>query len=590
MRDEIDQLVSSGKGYDARNRMGELWRSSTTVATASFLLARLDSLRRLIPLQPWKLFLARSFTVEPMIPLLRAEALLAGIDLAVATGEFNTWMQEMLDPGSRLYQFQPDGIVLAAPDAALDQLRSALTVLRERSHAHVVLHTLPAGLHPRSGVFDAKLEDGEWAQLQGHNTRLRALAREFRGVHVLDYDALVARHGREKWGDELKWLTMRLPVAAPNLIHLVREWMKFLHPLTGKLSKAAVVDLDNTLWGGIIGEDGMEKIRLGPEYPGAAYQAVQRVLLDLHERGILLAIASKNNPQDALEAIDHHPGMLLSRRHFAAMRINWVNKAANLREIAAELNIGIETLAFIDDNPAEREQVRRELPEVAVIELPREPLAYAGVLRDCPWFERLALSEEDKVRGSLYAAERERRETEQSCATPEEFYSSLQQEIAISPVQPTTLERTAQLTQKTNQFNLTTRRYSDQELAAVAGRPDQRVFTMRVKDRFADNGLVGVAIVRYDAEVCDIEVLLLSCRVIGRTVETAMLSYLADRARERGCARLEGWFLPTKKNAPAAQFYAQHGFLQVEETAAGTRWSYPLSQPIPWPEWIRLIS
>lgn len=569
--------------------MGELWRSTTTVATASFLLARLDRLRALIPLQPWKLFVARSFTVEPMIPLLRAEALLAGIDLTVATGEFNTWMQEMLDPASRLYQLEPDGIVLAAPDAALDQLRSALTALRERSHAHVVLHTRPAALFSARGIFDARLEDGEWARLQDHNTRLRALAREFRGVHVLDYDALVARHGRQGWCDEQKWLTMRLPVAAPNLIHLVREWMKFLHPLTGKLAKAAVVDLDNTLWGGIIGEDGMERIQLGPEYPGAAYQAVQRVLLDLHERGILLAIASKNNPQDALEALDHHPGMLLSRRHFAAMRMNWVNKAANLREIAAELNIGIDALAFIDDNPAEREQVRRELPEVAVIELPRDPMAYAGVLRDCPWFERLSLSEEDKVRGSFYAAERERREAEQACATPEDFYRSLQQEIAISPVQPTTLERAAQLTQKTNQFNLTTRRYSDQELAALAERPDQQVFTMRVKDRFADNGLVGVAIVRYDGPVCEIEVLLLSCRVIGRTVETALLSFLADRARERGCERLEGWFLPTKKNPPAAQFYSQHGFRQVEETAAGTRWSYPLSQPIAWPEWIRLI-
>jgi len=569
--------------------MGELWRSSTTVATASFLLSRAERLRSLIPMLPWKLFVARSFTVEPLIPLLRAEALLAGIDLTVHTGEFNTWMQEMLDPASPLYQFQPDGILLAAPDAALDQVRSALTALRSRSHAHVVLHTRPAGVFPRSGIYDARLEDGDWAQVQGHNSSLRALAREFRGVHALDYDALIARHGREGWVDEQKWLTMRLPVAAPNLIHLVREWMRFLHPFTGKLAKAAVVDLDNTLWGGIIGEDGMEKIRLGAEYPGAAYQAVQRVLLDLHDRGILLAIASKNNPQDAFEALDHHPGMLLSRRHFAAMRINWVNKAANLREIAAELNIGIDSLAFIDDNPAERDQMRRELPEVAVIELPQEPMQYARALRDCPWFERLALSEEDKVRSSFYAAERERREVEQSCATPEDFYRSLQQEITIAPVQPATLERAAQLTQKTNQFNLTTRRYSEQELAAVAAEPDRQVFTMRVKDRFVDNGLVGEAIVRYDGEVCEIEALLLSCRVIGRTVETALLSYLAGRARERGCRRMEGWFLPTKKNAPAAQFYFQHGFRPVEESAAGTRWSFPLSQPIAWPEWIRLI-
>jgi FkbH-like protein len=350
-----------------------------------------------------------------------------------------------------------------------------------------------------------------------------------------------------------------------------------------------VADLDNTVWGGVIGEDGMNGIKLGPEYPGAAYQQLQRAMLDLSRRGILLAVCSKNNPDDAMEALKSHPGMLLKPKDFAAIRINWTDKAQNLREIAAELNVGIDSLAFIDDNPFEREQLRKLVPEVTIIDLPDNPLSYAAAVRDCPAFERLALSSEDQQRTAMYAEQRDRAQAEQNFQSKEDFFRYLQQEAEVAPVTPATLARVAQLTQKTNQFNLTTRRYTEQQVADMAARPGWQVLSITVRDRFGDHGLVGVAITRDEHERCEIDTFLLSCRVIGRSVETALLSHLAQMAASRHRRQLVGRFIPTKKNAPARDFYAQHGFEKHEENHEGSVWSLSLGQnTIAIPDWIRL--
>ena len=312
-------------------------------------------------------------------------------------------------------------------------------------------------------------------------------------------------------------------------------------------------------------------------------------MLDLVRRGILLAICSKNNPEDAMEALHNHSGMLLKPKDFAAVRINWSDKAQNLREIASELNLGGDALAFLDDNPVEREQVRSALPEVMVIDLPENPLAYAATLRDCPVFERLALSHEDLQRTVLYAAQRERSHAEQNFQGKEDFFRYLEQEALVVPVLPASFARVAQLTQKTSQFNLTTRRHTEPQIADMAGRPGWQVLSLKVRDRFGDHGLVGVAITRDEGESCEIETFLLSCRVIGRTVETALLSRLAQSASSRGRQRLIGRFFPTKKNAPARDFYARHGFQLLEENPQGSAWSLDLQHhTIDTPEWIRL--
>ena len=334
-RAEIDQHIADGNFDRAASALRELWRREASSATASFVSSRLDQLREKLPLSKFKLAILRSFTVEPILPLLRAEAFACGIDLAIHLGDFNTYVQEIVDADSSLYRFAPNAVALAvrsedvAPDLArgfsdmtpesaqqaaervVHNYEQWVNSFRAHSQAALILHSLERPMHPSFGVLDSQSETGQSGLTRQINRELRRIASEVRGVYVLDYDALVARYGSAHWHDERKWLMARLPIAADHLLHMAREWMRFIVPLTGRTAKCLVVDLDNTLWGGIIGEDGMAGIKVGAEYPGAAFQALQRAMLDLARRGILLGICSKNNLDDAMEALETHPGMLV---------------------------------------------------------------------------------------------------------------------------------------------------------------------------------------------------------------------------------------------------------------------------------------
>ena len=366
LRAEIDALIALGTFDIAARRLAELWRRDPASGTASFVTSRFDELRDKmrgnLALTKFKLAILRSFTVEPIVPLLRAEAFAYGIDLEVHVGDFNTYVQDILDGQSSLYRFAPNAVVLAvrtdqaapelwrdfadlAPEAAqqaaervvrgvVHNYEQWIGAFRKQSQAALIIHSLERPSSPSLGVLDSQSDAGQSERIRQINRELRRIAAGFPGVYSLDYDALVARHGSEHWHDERKWLTARLPIAAGYLLQMAREWMRFIVPLSGRTAKVMVVDLDNTLWGGVIGEDGIAGIKVGPEYPGAAYQAVQRALLDLSRKGILLAICSKNNLDDAMEALEKHPGMLVRAKHFAALRINWTDKAQNLREIA----------------------------------------------------------------------------------------------------------------------------------------------------------------------------------------------------------------------------------------------------------------
>jgi FkbH-like protein len=613
LRAEADRLVAAGDATAAARVLAQLWHEDPGPSVASFVVSRFERLRGSLSLVPHRLAVLRSFTAEPAVPLLRAAAFAAGIDLTVQVGDFNAYAQELLDPGSSLYSFRPESVVLAvqtrdvAPElwdgfagigpeearAAIERVVSGFAAwvagFRAASPAHLIIHNLELPAIPSQGILDHQTADGQADAIRQINRELGRIVREHTGVYLLDYDALVARHGRDRWHDERKWLTMRMPLTGEALGRLAAEWMRFLRPLSGRVCKVLVTDLDNTLWGGVIGEDGVDGIKVGTEYPGAAFRSLQQAILDLRHRGVILAVCSKNNEADAVGALRNHPGMLLRPEHFAAMRINWNDKAQNLREIAAELNVGLDSLAFLDDNPAERERVRGELTEVAVIDLPADPMGYAAALREASVFERLALSAEDRERGRYYAEQQQRDELKNGATSLEDFYHSLRQVVTIAAVRPGTLARAAQLTQKTNQFNLTTRRYTEQQLAELAARPGCEVCCVQVRDRFGDNGLVGVAVTQDDGEWCELDTLLLSCRVIGRTVETAILAALADRARDRGCRELRGWFVPTKKNAPARAFYPDHGFRAAEDRGGSTLWVLDLlSGPPECPEWITL--
>lgn len=611
LRREIDAAVASGEANLADHLLGDLWRQNAGLPVARYVSARYERLADKLRPIPYRLAILRSFAVEPLVPLLRAAAAVQGVRLDITLGGFNTYVQDILDEHSLLYQSDPQAVIVAvqtrdlAPelwdrfadldaqqvDLLIEQVTAKLgqlvDVFRSRSNAALVLHLLEAPPLPAHGILDSQRQSGQIEAIGRINSRLRALASTAREVYALDYDTLVARHGRLAWHDREKWLTARMPMQAVNLMHLVDEWMRFLHPLTGKVCKALVIDLDNTMWGGVVGEDGISGIRLGPDYPGAFYQDVQRAVLNLYQRGIILAVASKNNAADALEVLENHPGMLLRPRHFAALRINWNDKARSLREIATELNIGLDAVAFLDDNPVERQAVRMQAPEVKVIDLPDDPAAYARVLQESPLFERLSLSDEDRERGRYYADERLRTEQRETASSLEDFYRSLSMELEFAEATPATYTRVAQLTQKTNQFNLTTRRYTEQDIVRMASSTDWSIYTVAARDRYGDTGLVGVVIVRWQSDLAEIDTFLLSCRVMGRTIETAVLATLVEEARSRGAKRLVGCYLPTKKNPVVADFYPTHGFAPVDEHDGETTWSLdPLSGTVAAPPWI----
>jgi FkbH-like protein len=558
-----------------------------------------------------RIAILRSFTIETSIPFLRALAALHGIDLTVRVGEFNSYSQEVIDPNSWLYEFSPQIIIIAvqtrdlvpqlwagtldrsAGDPELQaqdcvsRIAALLQHLRSRSTAAIIVQNLELPIDLSAGIMDSRQTLGQSESIRSINRALSLEALKYEGVHILDYDGLVSRYGRTRWTDEKKWLTSRAPISSDCLVHLAKEYLKYIVPLCGRQAKVLVVDLDNTLWGGVIGEDGLDGIEIGPEYPGAMYLALQRAILSIADRGVLLAICSKNNQADAMEALECHGGMLLRPKNFAAIRINWNDKAQNLREIALELNVGLDSLAFLDDNPAERQRVKLAMPEVMVIDLPEDPSEYATALHASPVFERLAITSEDRERGKYYSDQRERRQLEESAGSIEDFYRSLQMRAEIVAVTTATLARIAQLTQKTNQVNTTTRRYTENEILGMLDDPAWTLFGIRIVDKFGDNGIVGAIFMKTGTEAAEIDTFLLSCRVIGRTVETMMLSRACELAAESGCRRLTGWFLPTRKNAPAAKIYSDHGFTMAVETENGTLWELYLDrQSVEKPTWI----
>jgi FkbH-like protein len=613
LREQTDEYLRRGSWPRAQAAVQQLWRNYPTAGSAAYVAACYEQLKPHIRLVPCRLAILRSFTIEPIVPILRAAGLVNGIDLTVQVGAFNTYAQDIFQSGSWLYSFYPDIAILAvqtrdvepelwesyaelshadAQDAArraIHNFRTLIQSFRANSQADLIVHGLEGPLYPSQGVLDGQVENSQAGAIQQINSAVRKSAVESAGVHYLDYQALIGRHGNLLWHDERKWLTMRMPFSAPNLSHLANEWLRYIHPLTGKVCKVLVTDLDNTLWGGVVGEDGQHGIKLGRENPGAAYLGLQRAIRDLRSRGIVLAVCSKNNRAEAMRVLEGHPAMLLRPEDFSVLRINWADKTSNLREIANELNVGTDALAFLDDNPVERERVRLEMPEVTVIELPDDPFGYARTVRENPVFERLTLSNEDRVRSRLYAAQRKRLELAESAGSLENFYRSLQQEVEIARVNQETSARVAQLTQKTNQFNLTTRRYSEQQILDLAASPGWTVYSVRVKDRFGDNGIVGVLIVHVHDQICEIETFLLSCRVISRTVETSALSFLAAESRSQGVRVLQGRFIATEKNEPAATFYSSHNFRPVELQNGSTLWSMSLAEAsVTCPEWIQL--
>ena len=561
----------------------------------------------------------RSHTVEPVVPVMRSAAFAEGVALRVWLGGFNAILPEAFDEHSEFNSGQYDAIVVlrqledVAPELARDysvvdrsslegvidrvvrETESLCDCLQRRHDCTILIGLFEAPRNLAKGLEDLQSSGGQATQLRTLNDRLRDSMVARSGVFTLDLDELSSQVGRSRWFDPRAWEAVRLPYTSEAIESLGSSVIRHLMIAQGPGIKCLVCDLDNTLWGGVVGEDGAEGLKIGPDGEGAYFQRLQVAIRSIRARGVLLAIASKNNPEDVAPVFESHPGMLLSLDDFSSIQIGWGDKATSIRQIASELNIGIDSMAFLDDNPAERSLVEAELPAVRVLPFPSHASELADVIYAESGLDRLVISSEDVKRTAMYRMQKQRTALENSATDIKDYYRSLGQKLEFAGMNEHRIGRIAQLTQKTNQFNLTTRRYTEAQLQGLVSSGQGQVFWIRVEDRFGDNGVVGAAVIRYaSGEVWHVDAFLLSCRVIGRTVEDAFMAMIARSARSNTIHELTAEFIPTKKNAPASNFLGNFGFRKDSGTPiqeeGESRWKLDLADDVPEvPEWIQII-
>lgn len=553
-----------------------------------------------------------SFTFDPLKPALELQGLRAGFALELYLAPYGQFDREMIDPNSGTGAFKPDVVLLAVrlqdvcpaiydsfnslmeSDAATlvrdwsARLRSALASFRGHCAAHVLIQNYEMPASPSLGIADRGAAHSQRALIDQANDALRETAAAIENVYIMDYDGLIARHGRARWQDRRMALYARIPIAAEHYWALAGFYVKHLRPLYGLSKKVLVLDADNTLWGGVVGDVGVEGIALGMDYPGNAYLAFQRRVLELYHRGVVLAIASKNEPRSVEEVLDRHPEMILRRKHFASMRINWRPKPENLQEIAAELNLDLDSFVFIDDSPVECELVRAALPQVLTVPLPSEPAEDAAVVEALDCFEQWTVSAEDRQRGERYQAEAGRRSLQATAVDMPTFYRQLEMEMTLTINSPAQIARAAQMTSRTNQFNMHTIRCSEDDIRRFMKSGDCLVMTLALKDRFGDHGTVGLSVVKQDREEWTLHLFLMSCRVLGRTVEQAFVDWIGARAAANGAKRLAAEFVPTAKNKPFAGFYASCGFTEGPAAGSVQRWAKAAEATGSLPDWLKI--
>ncbi|NHJ40161.1 MAG: HAD-IIIC family phosphatase, partial [Asgard group archaeon] len=403
------------------------------------------------------------------------------------------------------------------------------------------------------------------------------------------FDELAAKFGKDDYINYPMYYRGALLLSENFLPKLSYALLGYIRALKGKNSKCIVLDLDNTLWGGIIGEDGLDGIKLNINYPGNEFVDFQRSLLSLYNRGIILAVNSKNNEADAMEVFNKHPYMQLKDSHLASYRINWHDKVQNMIELAKEINIGLDSMVFFDDNPVERARIKESVQEVKVVDLPKSSALYKKVLEDLNYFDTFSLTKEDLTRGEKYYQKRKRDEIRQQVQSIDDFIKTLELIAIMKQADDFALPRVTSLINRTNQFNLTTKRYNEKEVQEMAkNTKDFNLYTLEVKDKFGEEGIVGVSLIRKEtSKLWTIDTFLMSCRVIGRKIETAFLYKIINDAIKTKVEEIKAEFIPTKKNPLVKDFYQEHGFELIEESEDGsTKWCFKLKKPIPYPKYL----
>jgi FkbH-like protein len=557
----------------------------------------------LAPLVPFRLAVLSNSTVDMIVPALIASAARHGVLLEIVQPSYDQVAQEVLTPDSRVNLSKPDAVLFALDYRALPL---KLSFGDSESASHTVsgvlayLHSLREGIKANSnavcifqtfappaellfGSLDRALPGTMRSLVDAVNRELASWVLTSGDV-LLDVAGLAETVGLANWHDHQLWNLGKFSFS-DELIPLYGDHVaRCVAAIRGKSKKVLVMDLDNTLWGGVIGDDGLEGIKLAQgDALGEAHRAVQRLALDLRQRGIVLAVSSKNTDVVAREPFQKHPEMLLALEHIAVFQANWNDKAANIRAIAEELSVGLDAMVFLDDNPAERGLVRSLLPEVSVPELPEDAAGYARTLAAAGYFEAVTFAAEDLKRAGYYQDNARRATLQAQSGGVDAYLASLEMKITFEPFDAISRSRIVQLVNKSNQYNLTTRRYTDPEILDAEQDPDVFTLQVRLADIFGDNGMISVVICRpAEPGVWEVDTWLMSCRVLGRKVEHMTLREILEHARAADIAQIRGIYRPTERNQLVTDHYAKLGFSKVEEDATGlTRWALAVEGAMP---------
>ncbi len=537
--------------------------------------------------RPVRLAVLGSSTLAHLLPAIRVAGLRRNIHVSTYENNYGQYLQELMDDGSDLHRFKPTTVLFAFDAYHLTQgLHAALSqadadaaladamarieqcwTLASRAFGCPILQQAALDVFaPLLGNNEHRLPGSRHRFIGRLNEALRRSA-DAHGVDIVALDDAALRDGVNTWHDPALWHRSKqevTPALAPTYGDMVG---RLIAARQGRSYKCLVLDLDNTLWGGVIGDDGLDGIVLGQGSPmGEGFSSVQEYAKELARRGVILAVSSKNDEANALEPFEKHPEMVLRRPDIASFRANWQNKADNIRAIAADLNIGLDSLVFLDDNPFERNLVREELPMVAVPEVPDDdPSRVASVLADAGYFESLVLTPEDLERTAQYQENRARDELRAGATDMESYLRALDMRMIWNRFDRVGLQRVVQLINKTNQFNLTTRRHTESDVEAIMADAHSFGLQIRLLDRFGDNGIIAIVIGRTTAPgVVGIDTWLMSCRVLGRGVERTTLNLVAEQARLIGAHTLQGDYIPTKKNGMVREHYTKLGFTQSQ--------------------------
>ncbi len=520
---------------------------------------------------------------------------------------YNQFNQEILNEDSNLYKFKPDVIFLLIDNRAIledlfyfsninsedekkkftdekfNEIKKLVETITKKIQSKIVITNFTIPTYTSLGIYESKTEYGLKEIILDLNKKLKTLSKNIDSCYIYDFNSFVTKFGEKNVLDYKKMNYGDIKINFDIIPFLIYEFLGYVKPILGLNKKCIVLDLDNTLWGNIVGEDGFDGIKLGPYPEGRAFVEFQKVIKSLSENGIILAINSKNNQNDAMKVINEHPYMILKEEDFSCIKINWNDKISNMKEISKELNIGLDSIVFFDDDPVNRELLRMSIPEINTIELPKEPSNYAQILRSLNDFNTLKITKDDMERKIMYEQEQNRHILESNTENLTEYLKKIDIKIKIKLDDKSAIPRISQLILKTNQFNLTTKRYQEEQIKKFVEDKTIIVGCSEVEDKFGENGITNVFIIKTKSNEWVIDTFLLSCRIMGRGIEEAIIGKILEIGKNRGIEKITATFIPTEKNKPAENFLKNYGFERD-----GENWIFLLKNKIKIPNYLEV--